>query len=486
MKRALFAAAFLLLVPFGCGEDEPANSTNQACAAAHLVGEVCAGVPSGKLCDGAGCAGAACVDSVFANSDADLQAAVAGAVDGTCIMLGAGNFSSITLPPVRVGVYAERPSDTYVDSVTVLGGLDVELSGFSTSSVTFDAGSGRMDSLLIEGAANDGVNVGVGASVTISRSEIRGAARYGVSAFDAASVTLDRTVVEGNAGPGIWLQTGAANGSCDSAACNTAECPSLVQGTLTNSVFRDNHVVGISIVRALAVDIDNVIVANTTVGDNFEAGGGVSVAYCSTVTANKLHVLDSADFGFLIHDSSVTLDASVVDRNLRGIWIQDVGASQIGSVTIRGTSLDGNQGVGIGIDENEAGMTITMPSNVGVETSSVTNTDWVSLPVLVNGVSAGAENVGDGIVWRTPTTMTVLDSVTVSGSARQPVLIDGAVGSGSSVTNLVLEGGDENKGVLQQNFMSGTTPTISGTTPAVMTDAAPTFGLPSPLVPPGI
>jgi hypothetical protein len=476
MKRALFVAAVMMAMPLGCGSDDPAPDTNTAaCAADHVVGAACAGVPSGKLCEGGGCAPASCTSTVFANNDADLQAAVGSATDGTCIVLGAGNFSAITLPPVRVGVYAEAPSVTTVSSVTITGGDDVELSGFSTASVTLSAGTGRLDALRIENSPNDGVSVGAGASVTIERSEIRSAARYGVSGFDSDSVTLSGSVIEDNSGPGLWLQTG--NGG---SACGTAADPSLITGSVSNSVFRKNTLVGIAIARAQLVTIDNVIVADTTVGKDFAGGGGVSVAYCSTVNATDLQILDSADFGMLVHDSSLSLNGGAIDGNLRyGLWIQNVGTSMLGSVTVNNASLDRNAGVGIGIAENS--------TNVSINTTSISNTKLVSLPVLVNGVSASADEVGDGINWQ-GLSQAVLGSVTVSGSARASVLIDGEVASGSSVTNLALEGGDESKGIVQQNLpSSGTQPVTSGTTPSVTTSVSETFSVPSPIeVPPGI
>jgi hypothetical protein len=475
MKRALFVAAVVMAMPLGCGSDDPApETTSAACAADHVVGAACAGVPSGKLCEGGGCAPASCTSTVFANSDADLQAAVGSATDGTCIVLGAGIFSAITLPPVRVGVYAEAPSVTTVSSVTITGGDDVELSGFSTASVTLSAGTGRLDALRIENSPNDGVSVGAGASVTIERSEIRGAARYGVSGFDSGSVTLNGSVIEDNLGPGLWLQTG--NGG---SACGTAADPSLITGSVTNSVFRKNRLVGIAIARAQLVTIDNVIVADTNVGGQFDGGGGVSVAYCSTVNATDLQILDSADFGMLVHDSSLSLNGGTIDGNLRGLWIQNVGTSMLGSVTVNNASLDRNTGVGIGIANNS--------TNVSINTTAISNTEFVSLPVLINGVSASSDEVGDGINWQ-GLSQVVLGSVTVSGSARASVLIDGEVASGSSVTNLALEGGDESKGIVQQNLpSSGTQPVTSGTTPSVTTNGSETFSVPSTIgVPPGI
>ncbi len=472
MNRALLTAAMLVLLPVAaCDSDDPAPPAS-GCSDSHLVGDVCAGVPQDNLCAGTGCApgGDYCSAVLEVSSDADLQNAVGDAGDGTCIVLAPGVYGAVILPPVRMAISGEHPSTTTVASVTSTGGSDVRISGIATGSVTLDAGSGTLDALRIENGATDGVHLGAGASVTITRSEISGHARYGVSAFDAGSVTLDGNVIELNGGPGMWIQSGDT--SCD--ACG---CASTVTGTIKNTVFDENALVGISVVRAASLDIENVEVRNSKVGGDFEGGGGVSIAHCSSVTADGLRVLDNADYGVLVHDASVTLDGGAVSNNLRGIWIQEIGTSQLGSVTVRGTQLDGNRGVGLGIAEQSA--------DVLIEDVEIRNTALVSLPVIVDGISAGAADVGDGINWLA-TSKAILRSVTVGNSARQSVLIDGEVVAGSEIENLTQIDGDETKGILQQSFSSGTQPVTSGTSPQVMTNADRPHETPQPLVPPGI
>lgn len=472
MHRVFLTAAMLVLLPVAaCDSDDPAPPSG-GCTDGHQVGDVCAGVPQGNICSGTGCApsGDYCISTVPVASDAQLQQAVSDASDGTCIVLAPGVYGAVSLPPVRMAVSGEHPTTTTVAGVTSSGGADVRVSGFATGSVVIEAGSGTLDALRIENGATDGVSLGVGASVTITRSEISGHARYGVSAFDAGSVTLDGNVIELNAGPGMWIQSGDAS-------CNACDCASTVTGNIKNTVFNENALVGMSIVRAGSIEIDNVEVRNSKVGNDFEGGGGVSIAHCSSVTANDLRVLHNADYGVLIHDASVTLDGGSVDQNLRGVWIQKIGASQLGSVTIRGTSLTGNQGVGIGIAEQS--------DNVLIENVDIRDTLIVSLPVLVGGVSAGAADVGDGINWLA-TSKAILRDVTVGSSARQSVLIDGEVVEGSEIENLALVDGDETKGILQQSFSSGTQPVTSGTSPQVMTNADRPHETPKPLVPPGI
>ena len=71
-----------------------------------------------------------------------------------------------------------------------------------------------------------------------------------------------------------------------------------------------------------------------------------------------------------------------------------------------------------------------------------------------------------------------IDGLSVSGSARQSILIDGPVASGSSVAHVTLAGGDEKKGIVEQNFSGGTAPAVGAGAPQVtqsagMVDAIP-------------
>jgi hypothetical protein len=95
--------------------------------------------------------------------------------------------------------------------------------------------------------------------------------------------------------------------------------------------------------------------------------------------------------------------------------------------------------------------------------------------------------VGDGLNWFDASSV-VLDGITLSGSARQSVLIDGDVGQGSSITNVTLEGGDELLGILQQNYtQGGVQPVVGSGAPPVSTAAAEVYPIAEKMgLPPGI
>ena len=465
--RRIALIAALAVVPFGCSDEESPTPDPPGCVAGNEVGDECAGVPSGKLCDGASCAPASCCSVTTVTNDAELTEAIASASDGDCIVLDAGNYAQLDLATKSLRVFAEGPDNTSVGTITT-GGSGVDVRGVAASAVNVTGGDVRLSAVRITDSPQDGIAVAAGASVTVEESEIRQSGRYGVSAFDAGSVDLSYTIVEGTEGPGVWMQ------ACDM----PCTCANDLTAAITNTIIANAKIVGLSIVDA-SVTIDNVEVRDTTVGGNFEAGGGVSVAHCADVAATDLRVLDSADFGILVHDSSFVMNGGQVDNNLRGLWMQQIGASQAGAVaSVTSVTLDGNLGVGIGVD----GAAL----DVSVTDSTVSNTANISLPVLVNGVSAASEQVGDGLSWLGVSSVT-LSSVTVENSARTGLLIDGEVGANSSIENLTLNETGDKGNIIHQNFVDGgTEPVTSGTVPPGIKTADELYAIPEDVVPPGI
>jgi len=463
-RFALIAA--LVAAPFGCSGEDPPEVPSTTCTAGNEVGDQCAGVPSGKLCEGQSCAPSSCNAVTTVTNDGELQSAIDSASDGDCIVLSPGNYAQLDLATKSLGVYAEGPDNTSVGTVSA-GGSSVDVRGVEAESVTVAGGELRLSAVRVTGSPEDGVAVAVGASVTIEQSEIRQAGRYGVSAFDAGSVDIASTIIAEPQGPGVWIQCGM----------DPCTCATDLQASIVDTVIANAKIVGLSIVDS-SVTIDNVEVRDTTVGGNFEAGGGVSIAHCADVMAKDLRVLDSADFGILVHDSTLDMTGGQVDNNLRGIWMQQIGSSESSYASVTSVTLDGNLGVGVGIDGGAL--------DVSVDSVTVTNTINISLPVLVNGVSAASEQVGDGVSWLGASAVT-LSSVTVENSARTGLLIDGEVGAGSLIENLTLNETGDKGNIIQQNFVDGgTEPITTGTVPPGIKTADELFSIPEDVVPPGI
>lgn len=464
MKKLLLAASALLFVPFGCDDGDESAPVDTACAEGNTIGAVCAGVPATPTGDTASCNAVLTVATA-----SELDSALSGTSGGDCVVLAAGKYAAVTLP-AGVSLIGAGADATTVDAVTVTSGTS-GVADLTIESGTLTVRSGAVATLSgtrILDSGGDAVLIEEGASATIRQSEITAPARYGISAFDVASVNIEQTIIEDAEGPGMWL---SCAGGC--------ECTSTVSGTIKDTVFRNNRIVGLSFVGA-SVTLDNVRVADTTVGDNFEAGGGISASGCSDVDATALTVENNVDFGMLVDDSSLSLDGGTIDDNLRGLWVQAIGATRpTDGVSVLNTVLSANEGVGFGVDKASV--------NVSIASSRILDTKIVPLPVLVNGVSASAMDVGDGMAWLGTSEVTVTN-VSLENNARAGLLIDGPVASGSLIEDLALSGTSGTLDLLQQNLPpGGQQPTTSGTTPAIESDSAERFAIPSEIViPPSI
>ena len=181
---------------------------------------------------------------------------------------------------------------------------------------------------------------------------------------------------------------------------------------------------------------------------------------CSVLDAAGLTVAGAFDdskgepdgYGILIDRSSASLGLDLEEKGIividskRGIWIQGIGASALEpdqSVTLEGVEVSGCYGVGIGFDLEAKGIIVV--------DNKVADTFYSMLPVetgIQDEVGAPAD-VGIGVVWKAGSAVTI-DGLEVSGSAGHGLLIDGAVGEGSSLANVTLSGGDEAAGIVQQ------------------------------------
>jgi hypothetical protein len=462
MKLGYLVLLASCVLAVGCSDESEAPAV-AGCPQENVVGGVCAGVPAEALSETVTTTGS-CTSVVQVANMAELDTALAGASDGGCIALLPGIYGSITLP-VGVSLFGHHHADTVVAGVLVMGGSDVRLRGFAVQdgTISVSVGTTHIDAVRVEGGSGSGVSAGASASVTIERSTIGGKELYGVEAFNVGSVSVKGSVIAGN-GAGMWVQR-------DDGCMGTG----TVSAAIEDSVLRSNHLVGLSLVGASAT-MDNVAVRDSLVGQNFEAGGGIAISGCSTVTATAVEVLRSVDFGVLIDGSTVSLSGAVVSENgVRGVQIQNI----TDSVTIEDAVIEKNVGLGIGIDGASTSVT--------VRNTTISGTSMISLPVLVNGVSAGADEVGDGITWLDGSFVTI-EGVSVSSSARASVLIDGPVAMGSVIHGLTLGGGDEAKGVVQQNLpMDGTQPETMDA-PPIMQQPGEMFSIPAPVpvIPPGI
>ncbi len=469
-SRALTGTAIAALLLIGCSSSNDKGGSSAGCDEANLVSGVCAGVPKTALCDGDNCTdGGACSKIISVASNADL-AQIAGASSGECVSLAPGDYGTIDLN-AGVSLFGRSAADVRVKGLVIKGGAS-RVAGitFGASAVTVKAGTASIDSVRVEldpKAKIAGITVEASASATVSRSEIVGAGTYGISAIGATQISLQKSLIRAGAGPALWA-------SCGGTKCACKNPP--VQVTIADTKIDKNALVGISLVNAKAT-LTNVSVTHTKVGPDFKAGGGLSISGCSEVSGTSINIVDSTDFGVLIDDSSAQLNGLLVDTNLRGMWVQNIGKSvATATVTIKAADLRNNSGVGFGLAAGSKGVTM---SSVGID-----NTKLIQLPVLVNG-QAGMNGVGDGVTWSGVSQMNV-DGLTISKSARASMLIDGSVFSGSTLSNVTLAQGDDGKGILQQNTKGmAVSPTVQNT-PPVSTSTSEKYSVPDVLSPPDI
>lgn len=473
------AMALAALSSSGCGGDEESPAP-AVCADGHTIGGTCAGVPAEPLCSSDVCTdGVGCSATIEARDTAGLTAALAKASAGSCIALGPGDYGDVTLPGgvsllgrgaafVRVAhVVVGAGKDTVVRGVAVSGG--VELSG---------ATGARLDSVRIAGSSKDGIDVGEGDSVAIVSSEILDAGRYGVRAFDTGAVSVERSIISGSRGPGLWAQ--CAKG-CD--------CPASPDVHLDAVIVKNSKLVGVSLVGAKATLAD-VEIADNALSMDFQPSGGMAVSSCSTIDAVRLHVHDNSYYGVFIDHSAATLggpdtkNGFEIDHNRFGLWIESPDEDK--PIQLYNGLLEGNRGVGVGFTGGTKGIIIY--------DFQVRKTQFEAMPVLSGGLDVGSQFVCDAVSWQKGAQATI-EGLTLSGNdvpeetpdpslpppaPRASVLIDGAVGAGSSLARVHLEGGDESRKVVQQSLPAGgATPKIGDDVPPIAQSDKELFSVPA-------
>jgi hypothetical protein len=101
------------------------------------------------------------------------------------------------------------------------------------------------------------------------------------------------------------------------------------------------------------------------------------------------------------------------------------------------------------------------------------------LPVVDQNGNPGSKTVGDGLDWLDGSELTI-DALTLGGSARQSLLIDGP--ATGDIMSLTLEAGE--KPGLQQSWMTGDAQPTLGSGVNLTSDSNHTFDTPQLLIVP--
>jgi hypothetical protein len=427
-----------------------------------MIDDTCIGVtPAGRCHAQAWTQGVNCSAVQSASDEASLQQRLAAASPGECIDLARGEYGD-HLVPDGVSILGRGWDCVSMGSLTMAGTSAVR--GARVRGVTADQGGHlELRELWIEGGSADGIQLLAGTSANLQHVTLNRSSRYAVAAFDSGSVSLEATFIHEPVGPGVWFQCGEMAGDCQ---------PGPDRLTLRSSQIVRAAIVGLSAVNADAV-LDDVDIVETTVGENFEGGVGLSLA-SSRIEATGLRVRASYGAGVLCFNCDGSFGAAgqgrgvVLDENLRGFWAA-TNEPAMHSVSLTNATLSDNSGMSVSVLNDLTAV---------IDDVVIRRTNMVALPVLVNGVSASAEDVGDGIEWGYSATVIMRD-VTVGPSARVPILINGDVGEGSSIERLRLVDGDDVVGIVHQNrSIDGETPMLGEDVPEPTTSSDELYAMP--------
>ncbi|MEZ4309596.1 MAG: right-handed parallel beta-helix repeat-containing protein [Polyangiaceae bacterium] len=466
--RTIFSSRvvpFFFGLAFSCAACDGSKGNPAAvCPEGNEIRASCAGVPVEPVCPEEACASAVdCSDTLSVKDDASLASAISGAAPGACVVLAPGSYGAVALP-AGVSLLGRSADLVTVEGVTVGGGASVVrgLTAGSAGIAVESATGARIEAVRVTGASGRGIDIAAGASLTIVDTTVEAGATDGIVIADGATVTIERTLIEDNAGPGLWV-------AC-STDCDCADKPDVV---VRSSIIRDNHVGGVVLFGAKA-DLEAVDVSGTLVGDDIAfglGGGGISAAACSSLGARDLQVFENESYGLLIDASDAlvgdpTGEPSVeIAQNTVGVWAQHISEPGPQTVTLDGLEIRDNKGVGLGVSGETVGLIVCR--------SSVHDTTGAGL--LVEG--GASQQVGDGLLWLDGSEITI-DGLALSGNPRSSILIDGE--AQGSLTNITLEGGDEEKGILQQGYSGGAQPTIGANSPAISVTSDSPLQIPVP------
>ncbi len=457
---------WLALASGGCG--------NEVVVVGGDPGDVCAGV-RGEGCDASiggicvgekiarSCAPEACACSriTAVSSGAELNDALAAASTGDCIELMGSSYGDVSVP-AGVQLLSRQSASPRLGAVKMatksgLCGVEVR-DGLVVSA---GAESVAIRKVRVSDAPTRGILVDEGASGRIADTTVVDAGEVGLLMGLSSDVTLERVAVVRSSYFGIAA-------TCGSCGCDEAP-PFSVK--LRKVAAEENKVSGMWF-EGIDVQAEDIAIRESSVGQNFDFGSGLTVR-CSNMIVRGLEVVDNADYGVGIFDADVTLEPGdtpfTVSGNLFGVWAVEIGAASSALASLRGATIEDNAGAGVAIGGAFG------PGVVELTDVTVRRTENITIPVLINGVSASAENVGDGILWLDGVE-TRLTDVEVSDNDRASLLINGA--SAGMLDSVRFTGGDSGDAPLLQNYFGGPEPAVEGETPPLEVTSDEVFPVP--------
>lgn len=457
---AVLATSLLVTLP-GCG-DPPATPAPAGCPPGQEVAGICTGVPDTPICNENFCtADVGCTKTTNVDNDTSLQSAIMVAQAGECITLAPGQYTNANLPG-GVSLLGKSANDVHLNAVTLGPGNGATVQGLSVGAggIIVDGATGaRIVSVKASNADNDGCTVQPNSEVTIESSTIDHAKRYGIYASNAASVSVDKSFFTANTGAAIWAEQ--TNG------CGAAPMHAL---SLTTSVFRGNYQYSV-ILQGVTASMMTVDIVETT-GDPaqfYAYGGGMAASQCTQLDATATRIDKSNAFGLLLDNVTGKFSGQDSDNktsisgNQVGFWAKNVS----GGFLLEDVDFEENKGVSIGSSGTTKGFIVCRVN--------VTHTIKTDMTVLDAGqIAPKPQAVGDGFAWLDGSEVELADA-TFSQNERSSILIDGP--AAGKLTNVTLSGGDENLGIIQQNYDGMAQPVVTNA-PALDVDMSERFAVP--------
>jgi hypothetical protein len=462
------AVAWLAVGALGCGNEvvvfggnEPADACTGAKGEgcdAEVAGQ-CVGAAAARSCGPEACE---CATIQPAADGASLQSALAAASPGTCIELTGSSYGDFDVPE-GVRVLARGTSLAEVGAVTMTS--DAALCGLNVrGGITVGVGARGVDirNVRVEGAPENGVLFDEGAGGRVVDTTIVRSAQVGLLLALSADVTVERTAI-------LEAEYFGMAGTCGECGCPEAP-PFTVK--MRRLAAERNRVAGLWF-EGVEVQAEGVAIRDTKVGADFGYGSGLTMR-CGELVMQGLTIEGSADYGmgFFETDASVQAgdlgDVRITD-NLFGIWAVNVGAQTSSLASVSDADIADNRGAGVAIGGVVGGGVVELTDSV------VRGTRNIAIPVLVNGVSAGSEEVGDGILWMDAVEVE-LSNVELSDNERASLLINGA--AAGSLGDVQFSGGDSGDVPLLQNYVGGPEPAVTGATPSLEVTSEEVYPVP--------
>ncbi|HZO16219.1 MAG TPA: hypothetical protein VFB62_23255 [Polyangiaceae bacterium] len=426
----------------------------------ELRGE-CVGVPMSSVCPDDFCTeDASCTQVVEVSDDQALAAALADASPGTCLALAPGDYQQVALPE-GVSLLGRSADDVRVLGVTVGGGSGALLRGIEIgmSGLVVDGHADlTMHAVRVARSSFDGIRLEGNARLAMSRSEVVAPGERGIRAVDLGALVMTYSALSDTPVAGLWAQCAMG---CD--------CPEAPPVALERVLVKGAGTYGLALI-GVSARLQTSDVLDTRPGPDFQMGAGLGASGCSEVTLEDVHIDKSAGVGLLIDESDAELGVKgagiVVARASQGVIITHIASQQ--QVSMVEAAIEDNGGLGICVGGFSA--------HVSIQDSSISRTHTILVPLA----PAGSAEIGDGIEWTAGSEVRI-DGLTLRSSERQSILIDGPVPASSRIDNLVLAGGDEDKGIVQQKVLnSSDAPVVGPGVPPVKQEYEPLWDLACP------